>query len=244
MKLSDVKTGGIVRLLSCRHAGEQFLGRRFVVVQRDPADRASGVTTVADGSGSRVTFVWDHDDPEVEYLGTGYVTSRVEQDYPQGKNYVLGFAFLSPPAAPLVVLLRKARPAWQAGRLNGVGGKIEAGESPRDAMVREFREETGLATPGDAWRHFATLDGGDHRVWCFTASVPFSDRWVSPDERTRDEPVTLASLAGVAASDSVLPNLKYLVPLAAVGGVEAVTFVDLPHAEAPQTQLAAAAIPA
>ena len=44
----------------------------------------------------------------------------------------------------IVVLTHKNRPAWQAGKLNGVGGKIELLESPVAAMVREF--ELGLAT--------------------------------------------------------------------------------------------------
>jgi 8-oxo-dGTP diphosphatase len=42
------------------------------------------------------------------------------------------------------VLLRKTKPAWQAGRLNYPGGKIEEGESPLAAAAREFAEETGV----------------------------------------------------------------------------------------------------
>jgi 8-oxo-dGTP diphosphatase len=33
--------------------------------------------------------------------------------------------------------------AW-AGRLNGIGGHIEAGEDPRDSALREVAEESGL----------------------------------------------------------------------------------------------------
>jgi len=36
------------------------------------------------------------------------------------KRYVLGFCF--GPSLTTVVLIKKNRPAWQAGRLNGVGG--------------------------------------------------------------------------------------------------------------------------
>jgi 8-oxo-dGTP diphosphatase len=34
-------------------------------------------------------------------------------------------------------------PAWM-GCWNGVGGKLEAGESPRECIIREIHEETGL----------------------------------------------------------------------------------------------------
>ena len=58
------------------------------------------------------------------------------------KRYVVGF--LLNYDRTQVVLIRKNRPAWQAGHLNGVGGKIEMGETPIEAMTREFEEETGL----------------------------------------------------------------------------------------------------
>lgn len=59
-------------------------------------------------------------------------------------QYVLGFAFDK--EFKHVLLVWKNRPRWQAGKLNGVGGKIEPGEAVRAAMVREFQEETGICT--------------------------------------------------------------------------------------------------
>ena len=49
-----------------------------------------------------------------------------------------------------VVLIRKNRPKWQAGKLNGPGGKIEEDETPEEAMRREFREEAGVLF--DGWK--------------------------------------------------------------------------------------------
>lgn len=43
-----------------------------------------------------------------------------------------------------VLLISKKRPAWQAGMLNGIGGKIEPGENPLQAMIRECKEECNL----------------------------------------------------------------------------------------------------
>ena len=56
--------------------------------------------------------------------------------------YVVGFLFN--PDMTEVVLIKKNRPDWQKGLLNGVGGKIESGEDPITAMIREFKEETGI----------------------------------------------------------------------------------------------------
>jgi 8-oxo-dGTP diphosphatase len=88
-------------------------------------------------------------------------------------NYVLGFMFCDD--CQMVALIRKDRPAWQAGKLNGIGGKMEdADRSPLCAMIREFREETGAETIPQDWKHFADMKGEDfdgkgiYRVHCFT----------------------------------------------------------------------------
>ena len=54
------------------------------------------------------------------------------------KEYVLGFAFRSDER---VLLMTKSKPDWQAYRLNGIGGKMEVGEDPLQAMTREAAEE-------------------------------------------------------------------------------------------------------
>lgn len=63
------------------------------------------------------------------------------------RRYVLGFLFSEDGSR--VLLIWKNRPAWQAGKLNGIGGKIEDGEQPLDAMKREFVEETLFVGYGD-----------------------------------------------------------------------------------------------
>jgi len=74
------------------------------------------------------------------------------------KEYVLGFCFEGPEVRNrFVVLIEKQRPDWQQDRFNGVGGHTKVGESPIDAMTREFREETGVVTLPDQWLKFATM---------------------------------------------------------------------------------------
>jgi 8-oxo-dGTP pyrophosphatase MutT (NUDIX family) len=87
-------------------------------------------------------------------------------------SYVVGIIFDE--LIDKVLLIRKNRPDWQVGKLNGVGGKIEQDETPNDAMVRECYEECGLLL--DNWVLFDTYtDDKDYLVYFFTAIVPNLD---------------------------------------------------------------------
>jgi len=66
-----------------------------------------------------------------------------------------------------VLLIRKDRPAWRAGRWNGIGDKVEPDEDPLAAMVREGPEEVGQAF---AWRPIARLRGSWGEVHVFAAA--------------------------------------------------------------------------
>jgi 8-oxo-dGTP diphosphatase len=81
-------------------------------------------------------------------------------------EYVVGFAF---DTDGRVALIRKNRPEWQAGRLNGIGGHVEATDrTPWGAMCREWCEETGQPTPAN-WRKFVVMDFPGARIHFFTA---------------------------------------------------------------------------
>lgn len=68
-------------------------------------------------------------------------------------KYVLGFAFTEDMQDML--LIRKVRPDWQAGKLNAIGGHVEPGEWYSEAMIREFKEETDVKTFPCDWTWFA-----------------------------------------------------------------------------------------
>ncbi len=126
-------------------------------------------------------------------------------------EYTLGFAFDLPEDVAYgdmntqVGLIRKARPEWQAGYLNGIGGHIEEGEPAHQAMVREFKEETGLHVP--RWSG-ATVMGNDYfSVKVFKAfNVPLNDM-----ESLTDEEVGVYRVNDLP--DDVIFNLRWLIPL-------------------------------
>lgn len=122
------------------------------------------------------------------------------------QEYVLGFMFSDD--LDSLLLIRKQRPVWQAGRLNGVGGKVEAEESPLYAMIREFREETGVAHTD--WVAFQVLEFPGARVTCFAAA---SSNALLAARSTTDEPVCVIAV-GHVPEDPVM-GLATLVPLAA-----------------------------
>jgi 8-oxo-dGTP diphosphatase len=126
---------------------------------------------------------------------------------------VVGFLFS--PDLNEVVLLRKTHPQWQAGLLNGLGGHVKAGESPQDAMAREFHEESGLDFPADIWKEYARLKGKnedeDPERWILHVFCGRHPRHFEAGSKT-DEAIVIHK-TGVGAQD-VVPNVRWLLPMA------------------------------
>lgn len=129
--------------------------------------------------------------------------SQIEHHDGLGKAYVVGFLFNENGA---VALIRKVKPVWQAGKLNGIGGKVERDETPLRAMVREFAEETGVVVA--YWRCFAILHHAGAIIYAYTATCDTCALRTMTDEVVMWLPVTrLSSYARMA-------NLDWLVPMA------------------------------
>ncbi|MFW6289220.1 MAG: 8-oxo-dGTP diphosphatase [Spirochaetota bacterium] len=82
-----------------------------------------------------------------------------------------------------ILLIHKKR-GLGAGKINGPGGRIEQGESPAQAAVRETREEVGLTLrdPEEAATlRFVFLDGYHLLVYVFVSSE-FDGTLVETDE--------------------------------------------------------------
>lgn len=134
------------------------------------------------------------------------------------QEYVCGFAIDR--TASWVLLIKKNRPEFQKGKWNGIGGKIEPGETPIAAMVREFREECGVETTPEQWTHTITMHGqGDEatperaagfRVHYFRM---FTDLVKMRFESTTDELVNVASYHAGLWDRPTLDNMKWIFPL-------------------------------
>jgi 8-oxo-dGTP diphosphatase len=109
-----------------------------------------------------------------------------------------------------VALVHKNKPAWQAGKLNGIGGKVEPGEHPDAACSREFLEETGVEIPVGEWRRFLTLSGEGFTVHAYVA---FDDRVVYC-KTIESEAIEVFKVSDIDYSKCV-DNLKWIIPLSA-----------------------------
>ena len=118
-------------------------------------------------------------------------------------NYVLGFYFSTD--LERVALIRKQKPAWQAGKLNGIGGKLENGEKPLSAMRREFREEAGLTV--EKWVEFCQMIGIGFTINCFAAIG-------DPRECKSQETENVGVFHVRLVSRNQVDNLRWLIPLA------------------------------
>jgi len=133
------------------------------------------------------------------------------------QDYVVGFLFRN--GGDEVALIRKSKPAWQKGLLNGVGGKIESDELPITAMIREFEEEAGAYILN--WRNFAVMTLKDGGQIYFYSSHEEAEVESKTEESVEWYPVAHLRQYGT------IQNLNWLVPLALDEGVELAEIQDL-----------------
>jgi 8-oxo-dGTP diphosphatase len=153
------------------------------------------------------------------------MTEREQKNLHAG--YALGFLFITGnEEGPAVVLIRKNKPEWQAGKLNGVGGKIEEGEEPIDAMRREWKEETGETR--EVWEQFLTLEFPKATVFCFRA-FDYNTTAKTNSEEMVGQALVKYFVVGKSAcsipmnfgseffSLRTIPNLHWIIPMALSG---------------------------
>lgn len=114
-----------------------------------------------------------------------------------------------------LLLINRNKDPWM-GMWNGVGGKIEAGETPEASVLREVREETGLRLPQVRytgivwWTEDGVPTGG---MYAFVAQAPNDVQWAMP--RTNSEGILAwKSLDWILDPNNsgVVPNIRSYLP--------------------------------
>ena len=86
--------------------------------------------------------------------------------------------FILDATPPTRILLGRKKRGFGCGKYNGLGGKVQSGESPVDTVIREVHEESGLVLSPDTLRpagtvtfYFPTDPPLDHHVHVFVTSA-------------------------------------------------------------------------
>lgn len=122
--------------------------------------------------------------------------------------YVAGFMFS--PDFENVILIEKKKPEWQKGKYNGIGGKIEQGETPIDAMVREFEEEAGIKTTPSDWKSLCIIGTDEYSVSFFYCT---HKDWEEALSMTDEEVFNVPIMDLHAISYGLIENLNWLIPM-------------------------------
>ena len=118
--------------------------------------------------------------------------------------YVL--ALLFSPDRERIVLMERTRPAWQAGRVNALGGKVAPGETAAAAVRREVREEAGVDVA--TWDELLVWHDPAYRMHVFRAF----DTAALGARTCEDQRVVVVPARPLP--EAAIDNLRWLVPLA------------------------------
>jgi 8-oxo-dGTP pyrophosphatase MutT (NUDIX family) len=116
-----------------------------------------------------------------------------------------------------IIFVEKDRPAWQAGRINLPGGKVEPGEDPKAAASREFEEETGikLISWSEQPRFCGIIKGEWGTIHCFAVDLDAVSREdIDIKSREGETERFFWEDSGLYRHDKrCLPNLRLIIPL-------------------------------
>lgn len=93
---------------------------------------------------------------------------------PRAKTIAATLCYVRSGGRTLMLHRNKKKGDVHLGKWNGLGGKLDAGESPDDCVVREVREESGLTILDPKLRGVLTFpafqNGDDWLVFVYTAT--------------------------------------------------------------------------
>lgn len=138
------------------------------------------------------------------------------------KKYVAGFLFDND--RKNVILIRKNRPEYQAGKLNAVGGKFELTDKTIFLSIeREYAEEAGAKVVG--WDNFCVLRNQilDYEVYFFRA---FNTKAFNESKTMESETIMQVGVTDAICRTDSMPNLCWLIPMALDSSVRYATVID------------------
>lgn len=134
------------------------------------------------------------------------------------KRYVVGLVFDN--EMNHVLMLKRVKAPFE-NLYNGVGGKIEQLESPRETMIRELKEETGITIPSLKRLHgLLTLQFPGMVLYAFAIVLKENKNHIEFEKDTREGKLEWLSIQEDNLLDASNPlmagdgNIAYFIQLA------------------------------
>lgn len=115
-----------------------------------------------------------------------------------------------------VLIVEKDKPEWQKGRYNLPGGKIEDGETPQEAALRELIEEAGgIQTSSSMPNLMGVIQGSWGKVHCLQV-------WADPTipltpQESETQNIFWKSWQEIKDDPRLIPNLRVIIPMMLMG---------------------------
>lgn len=126
-------------------------------------------------------------------------------------KYVLGFVLDN--KMERIALILKNRPDFLAGKWNALGGKVEEGETEKEAVKREVEEESGLVIEEKDWQPVGVIqDNKDKEVDEFRVDVFYAlTNDISKAKTLTDEEVGVSYISDVLKKDNLTDHLPQII---------------------------------
>ena len=126
-------------------------------------------------------------------------------------KYVLGFVLDN--KMERIALIFKNRPDFLAGKWNALGGKVEEGETEKEAVKREVEEESGLVIEEKDWQPVGVIqDNKDKEVDEFKVDIFYAlTNDISKAKTLTDEEVEVFYISDVLKKDNLTDHLPQII---------------------------------